>query len=645
MLYEIEIQRRDAKMDKHNIYRDVDYKQHSLLNNLIYTYKMAIKHRKEIIPLGIISTICTVGSKFIWLFLGKIIIDYIIDGMEVTQLLISVGIMAGLNMIFSYGSKAAMYNLEPGIVYTRPMFIIKRNRKAIDMAYEELEKPEVFDMMEKSKQSTSWVTRGVEGMLRFSIVAIGNLATCLFSAIILFGVSPYLIPIMVLFGTLGYVIIDKTSVKDKKIVQDGLAYTNRKITYFDEITRDFEYAKDIRLYGMKGELLKRQKAEHLYAHGEVKKVKNIWIITWLSSVFIDIGREGTMFAFLIYKMLYKGMSVSNFTLYVGSVRNFAISYKDFLSNIADMRRSSRETNDYRCFNEYCENHTLTGKDIDPMEKYEFTFESVSFKYPGADYYSLKNLTLKLGASKKLAVVGLNGAGKTTFVKLLCRLYDPTEGRILLNGVDIREYDRKKYFALFSPVFQEIECYGVSICQNVSMMKNELTDKEKVIRCLEKSGLGDKIQQLERGIDTPLIKFLLEGAVDLSGGEKQKLALARALYKDAPVVIMDEPTAALDALAEYKMYKNFDELINGKTTVYISHRLSSTRFCDAIAMFEKGEMIEYGDHESLLAKGGEYAKIFEIQSQYYRETSNIDQNNNLSSSKVQANMVTQEVTRV
>lgn len=612
-------------------------KMYSVLNNLIYTYKMVIKHRKEIIFLVIISTVCTVGSKFAWLFLGKIIINYIMDGMEVTQLLISVVIISGLNILFSYGSKAAKFHLEPAILYIRPMFMIKRNRKAINISYEELEKQEVLDMKEKSKQSTKWTTRGVEGMIRFSISAIENLGICLVAAAILFELSPFLVLMMIVFGVFGYVAIEKTSVKDKKIMQDGLTYTNRKIEYFDEITKDFEYAKDIRLYGMKEKLQKLHEAEHLYAYEEVKKVRKLWIICWIFNVFVEISREGTMFAFLIYKMLYESLSISSFTLYVGSIRNFAISFKDFLTNIADMRRSSMEINDYRHFNEYCDSNTSIGKDIKPMEKYEFAFENVSFKYPGSDYYSLENITLTLEASKKLAIVGLNGAGKTTFINLLCGLYDPTEGRVILNGVDIKEYDKKKYFSLFSPVFQKIECYGAPICENISMKKNGLTDKKRAMRCLEKAGLGDKIAQLKNGIDTPLLNYLFEGAVDLSGGEKQKIALARALYKDAPVVIMDEPTSALDALAEYKMYKEFDELIGGKTAVYISHRLSSTRFCDSIALFEKGKMIEYGDHESLIANGGVYSKMYEMQSQYYREK--LD--NNLSLNEMHNNLV-QEV---
>lgn len=220
-------------------------------------------------------------------------------------------------------------------------------------------------------------------------------------------------------------------------------------------------------------------------------------------------------------------------------------------------------------------------------QYEFCFEDVSFVYPGSQTYALKNLNLTLKPGHRLAVVGLNGAGKSTFIHLLCRLYEPTSGKIYMNGQDISEFDP------------------------------EATDKERARECLEKAGMSEKLHSLPAGIDTELLKYLKQDGIELSGGEKQKMALARALYKNAPIVVLDEPTAALDALAEYRTYMDFDKLIGGKTAVYISHRLSSTRFCHAVAMFENGCMIEYGTHEELLRAGGAYARMFEVQAQYYR----------------------------
>ncbi|MDE6745842.1 MAG: ABC transporter ATP-binding protein/permease, partial [Oscillospiraceae bacterium] len=224
--------------------------------------------------------------------------------------------------------------------------------------------------------------------------------------------------------------------------------------------------------------------------------------------------------------------------------------------------------------------------------------------------------------EKLAVVGLNGAGKTTFIKLLLRLYDVTEGRILLNGTDIRSFDRAEYFKMFAPAFQDVTVFAFPMSENVSMSEPFNTDKDRAEKMLRSAGLGEKIDSLEKGVDTELLKVLYDDGVDLSGGEKQKLALARALYKDSKIIVLDEPTAALDALAEYRLYQSFDGMIGKKTAVYISHRLSSTRFCDRVAMFAKGEMVETGTHEELMELDGEYAEMFRVQAQYYVEDKDI-----------------------
>ena len=255
-------------------------------------------------------------------------------------------------------------------------------------------------------------------------------------------------------------------------------------------------------------------------------------------------------------------------------------------------------------------------DLPDSDSYRFEFQDVSFRYHGASGYALRHLNLTLEWGKRLAVVGLNGAGKTTMVKLLTRLYDPTEGRILLNGTDIRRYRRRDYFKLFSAVFQNVEVFAFPMSENVSMQTPEQTDAARAEEKLIAAGLGERLAGLSRGVQTELLKVIDEDGIDLSGGEKQKLALARALYKDAPVVVLDEPTAALDALAEYRLYQQFDAMIGHKTAVYISHRLSSSRFCDAVAMFKDGEMIEYGTHDELMQRGGAYAEMFAIQSQYY-----------------------------
>jgi ABC-type multidrug transport system fused ATPase/permease subunit len=294
-----------------------------------------------------------------------------------------------------------------------------------------------------------------------------------------------------------------------------------------------------------------------------------------------------------------------------------------LTQMAEVINCSRQVNDFRTFLEYPIDYNDEGKiPLPESDSYEFEFKNVGFCYPGSDKYALKNMNIKLEAGKRLAVVGLNGAGKSTFIKLLCGLYQPTEGEILLNGVDIQNYRRSDYFAIFSPVFQDIELFALEAGENISMKDAAETDFANASECMKKAGLESKLIDMENGIHTQILKVLYEDGTDLSGGEKQKLALARALYKNAPVVILDEPTSALDAIAEQDLYRSFESLIGGKTSVYISHRLSSTQFCDNVAMFEDGGLIEYGTHESLMKTGGKYAEMFSVQAQYYKKDSEV-----------------------
>lgn len=254
---------------------------------------------------------------------------------------------------------------------------------------------------------------------------------------------------------------------------------------------------------------------------------------------------------------------------------------------------------------------------DPQKAYTLELQNVSFRYPGAQEDTIKNLSLKINAGEKLAVVGLNGAGKTTLVKLLCGFYDPTEGRVLLNGKDIRPYNRRDYYEHFSAVFQKSFLIAGTVAENIAQTDGE-PDMERVISCAERSGFADKAEALPKGYETKLEKTVYTDAAELSGGEMQRLLMARALYKDAPVMILDEPTAALDPIAENDIYQKYNDLTRGRTSVFISHRLASTRFCDRIILLENGVIAEEGTHEQLMNKNGRYAELFEVQSRYYKE---------------------------
>ena len=332
--------------------------------------------------------------------------------------------------------------------------------------------------------------------------------------------------------------------------------------------------------------------------------------------------SGLIYLYIALKALFGAFGVGSIVTYVGSLTQFKNGFTglvDVLSDVFINAEALQEVFDFIDMPDKKYHGTL------PVEKrafcdggdneYEIEFRDVSFRYPGSETYALRHVSLKFQVGERLAVVGMNGSGKTTFIKLLCRLYDPTEGEILLNGIDIRKYNYNEYLSIFSVVFQDFKLFSFSLGQNVAASVNY--DKARAVSCLEKAGFGDRLQSLPKGLDTCLYKDFEEDGVEISGGEAQKIALARALYKNAPFIILDEPTAALDPIAEYEVYSKFNEIVGDKTAVYISHRLSSCRFCDNIIVFNDGKIVQRGNHDQLLAdQNGKYHELWFAQAQYY-----------------------------
>ena len=341
------------------------------------------------------------------------------------------------------------------------------------------------------------------------------------------------------------------------------------------------------------------------------KYRNISII--LSST---ISLLVYMFAGI--KALMGMISIGSIVVYIESISRFTEAFRQFMVFLAHLRANTQYMEYYFDFMDIPESNK---SGTIPVEKrtdndYVIAFENVSFKYSDSDQYAIKNLNLQFKAGQKLAVVGMNGSGKTTLIKLLCRLYDPDEGRITLNGIDIRKYNFKEYMDIFSVVFQDYRLFSFSLANNVAT-SNEY-DEDRIKQNLDKAGFNKRFTDMPQGIETPLYKDFDEAGVEISGGEAQKIALARALYKDAPFIILDEPTAALDPIAEYEIYTKFNDIVGNKTAIYISHRLSSCRFCDDIAVLHEGQLIQRGNHDSLVAdKHGKYHELWTAQAQYYQ----------------------------
>lgn len=326
-----------------------------------------------------------------------------------------------------------------------------------------------------------------------------------------------------------------------------------------------------------------------------------------------------VYIFVCLKSWGGAFGVGSVTQYIGAISSLSGSVSSLISTLGSMHNNAvflRTTFEFLNMPNVMYQGSLTVEKRKDRS-YEVEFRNVSFKYPKSDEYALKNVSMKFKIGQRLAVVGMNGSGKTTFIKLLCRLYDPTEGEILLNGIDIRKYNYNEYISIFSVVFQDFKLFSFSLGQNVSASVN--FDKDRVIRCLDEAGFTARLSEMPNGIETNIYKDFDEKGVEVSGGEAQKIAIARTLYKNAPFIILDEPTAALDPIAEFEVYSKFNEIVGDKTAIYISHRLSSCRFCDEIAVFHGGELAQQGSHESLLNdESGKYHELWHAQAQYYVE---------------------------
>ena len=328
---------------------------------------------------------------------------------------------------------------------------------------------------------------------------------------------------------------------------------------------------------------------------------------------------GLVYLFVCLKALGGAFGVGLVSQYIGAVTSLAGGVSDCIRTAGDLRNNAPflsqvlELLDMK--NVMYQGSLTTEKRAD--RQYEIEFRDVSFRYPGAATDSLSHVSMKFKVGQRLAVVGENGSGKTTFIKLLCRLYDPTEGQILLNGIDIRKYRYDDYLAVFSVVFQDFQLLALPLGQNVAASVH--LDRQRAEQCLRAAGFGDRLDALPEGLDTYLYKDYADTGVEVSGGEAQKIALARTLYKDAPFIILDEPTAALDPVAEAEIYQRFNDIVGNKTAIYISHRLSSCKFCDEIAVFDQGQVVQQGTHQELVAcAGGKYEALWNAQAQYYTE---------------------------
>lgn len=597
------------------------HKSYGVWNNISYICKNMVEADRAFLFLIPVGMVCMPLVQYLWTFISKFVIDAITREQGMTQLMWLMLIFVVLQLIAALLNTYYNNNTWWRFVHTRLWMIQKKNLKIMCIDYEHLENPEVMDCYERAGQACNDNMNGIEGMMHEIADFLTSLAVVLVGLAIMGSLNLWMVLLVFAVTMLNFLFRNYTNRTAKKKVWDPLAPWWRKNQYMLNTTTDFEAAKDIRMFGLKDWLSGKYRELVKVRCDAQRENEKLWrnagfvgAITWLVS-------QGSIYAYLIYQVINGNVTIGGFTMYTASFATFFNYVNQLLEHMGNLLARSREVDDFRSFLDF---EGGDGDDggipVPELDSYEFTFRNVSFRYPKAEAYALKNLNLTVKAGERLAVVGLNGAGKSTFIKLLLRLYEPTEGEILLNGRNIKTYRKQDYYRVFAPVFQTVELFAFPLAENVSMQAPDETDAKKAEECLKAAGFEEKLGKLPKGVQTEVLKIIYDDGVDFSGGEKQKIALARALYKDAPVVVLDEPTAALDAVAESRLYEDFDKLIGGKTAVYISHRLSSTQFCSHVAMFSGGQMVEYGTHKSLLEQNGEYAKMFHIQAQYYMEES-------------------------
>jgi len=607
-----------------------------LVKEFIDVIKISNKSDRLFFPLTIIKSLVTASLPFVAIIYSALILDGFIDGLDKTSIMTYVYQMIIISGVLLISRTILVFFCEQKTNLIGLRLNSEISKKTLNLDFAQLESKEIKDKISSANQGVLF-TGGIGSFINVLGASIQNIISFIYSftlIIVLFisvdltnpdtitrifnspllGVG--LIGLIIISLLLNFKIINNVNKLHHAIFEENI-YLNRLFLYLLDSTMDYKFSKDVRLFHIDKLLSSKIKELSIVVSRTYGRIFNK--SGWMNS------RGGLLNHIILYaaytiigiKALLGLISIGNVLLLVSAVTVFNTAIVQFASNISGAIMQTRYLALYK---DYLDTNTNMYKGTLPVEKrddgeYEFEFKNVSFHYPNNDEIILNNVSWKIETGKKLAIVGPNGAGKTTFIKLLCRMYDPTKGEILLNGIDIRKYDHKEYIDLMSVVFQDFKLFSSTIKENIKCARDG--KDEKVLEYLEQAGLKERIEKLKNGIDTYLYSNFGEQGIEVSGGESQKIAIARALYKDTPFVILDEPTSALDPISEYEIYTKFDTLVENKTAIYISHRMSSCRFCDNIIVFDKGEIIQSGDHDELLQSNeGLYYDMWSAQAKYY-----------------------------
>ncbi|MFT4145629.1 MAG: ABC transporter ATP-binding protein [Mobilitalea sp.] len=579
---------------------------------LIYFFQMVHKLCRFYILKYFIYAMFKSFTPFFNIILPKFIIDELMGKQRLNYIVLYVLLLVIGNFLLKVINQYLSKIIEIASEDFANKLDAHLGKKCAEMDYENIENTEILDLKENvffSLYNQNAIGRTFE-----------NSSTIISEIIKLFGLG-YLLTVLnplILVVILGIVFFNSTIFKKIERLRDEdnqkSITDNRAFSYFLRLTSDFTYGKDIRLYQAAPFLLKRlwHYMDNLY---RIYSKQNTLIGKYMGISKVNIQLQVVIiYGYLAYQVIKNKISLGSLTMYASAAGSFGASVMSLINAFIEVNQLCSYLELFVRFEEIPTGDTKGIPDPIQTADYTIEFKNVSFRYPGSNIDTLKNVSIIIPPAQKLSIVGLNGAGKTTFIKLLFKLYEPTEGQILLGGIDIKEYTPEEYRKNISVVFQDFKLLAYTIRENITL--DQAAEENRIISNLEKAGFSEDLDKFENNINTIIYKGFDKDGVELSGGQAQKIAIARALYKDAPIVILDEPTAALDPISEYEVFNSFNQLIYGKTAIYISHRLSSTRFSDKIAVFHDGTISEYGTHSNLLLNNSLYAQMFQTQAKYY-----------------------------
>ena len=606
-------------MGKKDKKKQKDKPRYSLRQNLQYMFSLAWREQKSVLVLCLLAAVLAVVMNLMQLFIAPTVLGLVEANAPLRSLVTTILLFAAGFMVLSALERYIGMNQRPGQIHLRTVVLQMVHHKFLTTSYVNIENQDFQKKREKAQKATdgNWSSIGV--LWENMSTLLQNMACFVIYLIMLTAVDPILIVVAMATTIFGYFV-------NRRIYawgynhRDEEAEHSRHMTYVNDQSRDLTIAKDIRVFGLRTWLNDMHTSAYRLYDAFVTRREKAYLGADVVLLVMTILRNGFAYAYLIGMVLRGELGATEFLLYFSVASSFTDRLTELMEGFTNLNRNSLEISAMREYLSYPEPFLFeTGTPLVAEAEKAYTIElrDVSFRYFETDKNTLQNINLILKPGEKIAVVGMNGAGKTTLIKLICGFYDPTEGAVLLDGVDIRTYNRQDYYTFFAAVFQDFSVLATSVAQNIAQSVHNVSI-ETVQDCAHRAGLDQWLGRLPNGLDTNLGKDVHDGAVALSGGETQRLMLARALYKNAPILLLDEPTAALDPIAESDMYNRYNELTQGHTAVYISHRLASTRFCDRILLLEGNRIAEEGTHDELMAKGGRYAELFAIQSQYYRE---------------------------